>query len=49
MLVDGVDGVVPAKYLVTKALYYTLTINGGKDANNKTLADWLNTYGEKVS
>ena len=38
------------KYLDTKYTdYYVITINGGRDANNETLADWLNTYGENIT
>ena len=31
------------------ATHYVITINGGRDASNETLADWLNTYGENIT
>ena len=39
----------PVKYLDFSATHYIITINGGRDANNETLADWLNTYGENIT
>lgn len=37
------------KYLDFSANYYVITINGGRDANNETLADWLNAYAENIT
>lgn len=37
------------KYLDYSATHYVITINGGRDASNETLADWLNTYGENIT